>query len=251
MLTLMIMIASSCVLIQNNEKLADTKGFEEPDSFEVSDEILVLEGWSVNDNVNVRDKPSESSDIIGSLMLNDKVTYTIYSSDWFEIEYDGRRAYVSSEYISDNIVAFKTYDVPYTRGFKSYMDYRKITYQGSRQYELQNKYAYTGDYGIRMVNGRYCVAVGSRFTSDVGQYFDLILENGTVIPCILSDQKADAHTDSDNIITMHNGCMSEFVVDTNSLNDMVRISGNISECNDSWNSKVVQVRVYDKNIFKD
>lgn len=29
-----------------------------------------------------------------------------------------------------------------------------------------------------------------------------------------ADQKADVDTDSDNIITKHNGCMSEFIVDS-------------------------------------
>lgn len=146
-------------------------------------------------------------------------------------------------------VGYAVYDAPYTSGFKSYMDYRAITSTDSLQYVLQNEYAHTGNYGIRMVNDRYCIAVGSRFTSDIGQYIDLVLENGTVIPCILADQKADEHTDDGNIVTMHNGCMSEFVVDTDSLDHMAKICGDISYCENNWQSRVVKVKVYNENIF--
>lgn len=146
-------------------------------------------------------------------------------------------------------IGYVIYDAPYTSGFKSYMDYRAITSINSLQYILQNDYAYTGNYGIRMVNNRYCIAVGSHFTTNVGQYIDLVLENGTVIQCILADQKADVHTDEDNIVTMHNGCMSEFVVDTDSLDYMAKICGDISYCEDNWDSRVIEVIVHDENIF--
>lgn len=151
--------------------------------------------------------------------------------------------------IKDIVVGYNSYAVPHTSGFKSYMDYRMITSIDSMQYILQSDYAYTGNYGIRMVRDRYCIAVGSHFTSTIGQYIDLVLENGVIIPCILADQKADAHTDSDNIVTIHNGCMSEFVVDTDSLDNMAKICGNISYCKDEWQSRVVEVRVLDDNVF--
>ena len=88
------------------------------------------------------------------------------------------------------------------------MSYKCITSTSSPQYKLQKNKAYTGKYGIRQVDGRYCVAIGSHFTSKIGILFDLILENGIVIPCILSDQKADEDTDSRNIVTKDNDCLS-------------------------------------------
>ena len=144
---------------------------------------------------------------------------------------------------------YKSYSIPKNKGFKSYMGYKTLTNKSSWQYKLQQSYAKTGDYGIRMVEGRYCIAVGSHFKTSIGQYLDLVLENGTVIPCIMADLKADIHTDSSNIVTLHNGCVSEFVVDTSVLNRTAKKMGDISYCLEDWKSPVVEIRVYDKNIF--
>jgi hypothetical protein len=129
------------------------------------------------------------------------------------------------------------------------MPYTTITSTDTPQYYLQENYAYTGKYGIRQVNGRYCVALGSYFTTEIGQLFDIVLENGTVIPCVLADQKDDKHTDQDNITTARNGCISEFVVETGCLSSKVRKNGSISYCTKSWNSPVVKIVIYDKNIL--
>lgn len=146
--------------------------------------------------------------------------------------------------------ASKIYDVPQNRGFKSYMPYTAITSTGSKQYKLQHQYAYTGNYGIRQVNDRYCIALGTYYTDQIGQELDLILENGVVIPCILADQKANVDTDSSNKITLHNGCVAEFVVDRSSLYRMAKRMGDISFCCDEWNSPVSKIRVYDRNVFE-
>lgn len=142
-----------------------------------------------------------------------------------------------------------TYNIPENNGFKSYMDYRTITNRSSKQYQLQNLYTNTNDYGLRMVGDRYCIAVGTHFNAEIGQYLDLILENGTVIPCVLSDIKADIHTDESNIVTLHNGCVSEFIVDTQSLYNKAKIMGDISHCYYEWISPVVQIVVYEQNVF--
>lgn len=260
-----IIIATSSYMLIKGNQAAELKTYNETEILEVSDEILILNGWVGVNELSIMSEPSESSDVVGTLSFNEEIEYTIYNGNWFKVENRDVCSYVSSKYILnedtgyasydqymlEKIIGYTLYDVPSTSGFKSYMDYRAITSTDSMQYKLQNKYAETGDYGIRMVDGRYCVAVGSHFTSDIGQYFDLILENGTVIPCVLADQKANNHTDSNNIVTMHNGCMSEFIVDINYLANPARNLGNISYCNDSWDSKVVQVRVYNKNVFED
>lgn len=147
-------------------------------------------------------------------------------------------------------VSYESYDAPENSGFKSFMDYRTITNIESQQYKLQQHYAYTGEHGIRMADGRYIVAIGTYFTPNVGQYFDIILENDTVIPCILGDQKADVDTDSNNIITKHNGCMSEFIVDSDMLNDDVKFYGDMSCCSKDWNSPIKTIKVYNRNIFE-
>lgn len=135
-------------------------------------------------------------------------------------------------------------DVPSNNSIKSYMDYRCITSRNSRQYQLQHSLAYTGNHGLRMVKDRYCVAVGSYYTTTIGQYIDIELENGSVIRGILADCKADKHTDSTNRINP-NGSVVEFVVDTRTLDKTAKKMGDISYVND-WNSKVVNIKVYEK-----
>ena len=166
-----------------------------------------------------------------------------------EIQYKSGIAYICSEYISDEQLDYIEYIVPITSGFKSYMPYVTITSKSSPQYKLQ-QIAYTGTYGIRQYDNRYCVAIGTGFNADVGTYFDLILANGTVIPCIVADIKADRHTDSNNMVTIANGCLTEFIVDSSTLNRKAKRMGDISYCNKDWNSRVEKIRVYDKNVFR-
>ena len=149
-------------------------------------------------------------------------------------------------------ITYTVYDVPsyYTnRGFKSYEDYHKITSQSSTHYKLQNEYALTTCRGLRIVNQRYCIAVGSYFETRIGQYIDVVLENGTVIHCILGDQKADEHTDSAHIAHTTDGSVVEFIVDKPKMDDIPRKMGNVSYVYEEWKSPVAQIIVYDINFF--
>ena len=213
----------------------------------------IYEGW-LTENVNVRTEPSLNSEILEIKSFNAQITFFYYNKDWIGIDYDGKQsAYISSQYITDIECPYIEYVVP-NNEFKSYMPYLSITNETSKQYKLQQM-AYTGNYGIRMVKNRYCVAIGTAFNAEVGTYFDLILENGTVIQCIISDIKADVHTESNNMVTASNGCVSEFVVDKKLLpykvyNKDGTGSGDISDCCYEWDSNVKIIKIYNKNIFE-
>ena len=200
-------------------------------------------------NMNVRSEPSTDSEILEVYPFNQKIQYQKYNDEWVEIQYKSGIAYICSEYISDEQLDYIEYIVPITSGFKSYMPYTAITSKSSPQYKLQQS-TYTGTYGIRQYDNRYCVAIGTAFNADIGTYFDLILANGTVIPCIVADIKADRHTDSNNMVTIANGCLTEFIVDSSTLNRKAKRMGDISYCNEDWNSRVEKIRVYDKNVFR-
>lgn len=135
-----------------------------------------------------------------------------------------------------------------SHGFKSYTHYKAITRKSSLQYKLQRDFAYTGDYGIRQVNGRFCIAVGTGVTKRMGQYVDVILENGTVIPCIVCDQKADQHTKSDKITTAHNKCVCEFYLGY--VLPRIKECGDVSKACLEWQSPVCEFRVYPMNVFE-
>lgn len=200
-------------------------------------------GWTKT-SVNVRREPNVVSDILETYSFNKKIKYIKHDDEWVKIKFKGENAYICKKYISKKKCTYRDYVVPNTSGFKSYMSYKCITSTSSPQYKLQRQKAVTGKYGIRQINGRYCVAIGSHFTKRVGTLFDLILKNGTIIPCILSDQKSDKDTDSQNIVTRHNGCLSEFIIDPNALKHEANKMGDISYCNEKWNSPVKKIRVY-------
>lgn len=219
------------------------------DASEIEQNNTFKKGWTTT-SLNVRKKPSTKSKVLNILPFNTKVKFIKENKKWVKIKYKNKCAYVYKQYISKKKIKYDLYSVPEYSGYKSWMPYTAITSISSPQYFLQNEYAYTGTYGIRQINGRYCVAVGSHFTDDIGQYFDLILENGTVVPCILADQKANEDTDEDNIFTSWNGCATEFIVDTENLNYAAKRDGDISSCCDDWDSPVAQIKVYEKNIFE-
>lgn len=201
-------------------------------------------GW-LKANTNIRAYDGFSDDnILTVLPKYSQVEYEYFNDKWCVIKYNDTIAYVSSELISDHEITSTTYYAPYNR-IKSYMPYTAITSRSSDQWKLQ-QIAYTGTHGIRQVNGRYCIAVGSAYTSQIGQYIDLVLENGTTIPCILADQKADKDTNAENTITEHDGSLVEFVVNSGSLSSMVKKMGDISYAQNDWNSMIAQIIVYDE-----
>ena len=205
-------------------------------------------GWTTT-NVNVRNEPSTASEVLEVYSFNIPIQYYRFNDEWAKIVYPTGYAYMSLQYISNEKLNYRDYTVPITSGFKSYMPYTAITNKASKQFKLQQM-ASTGTYGIRTVNNRYCVAIGTAFNAQVGTYFDLILANETVISCIVSDIKADKHTDKNNMITVSNGCLTEFIVNSNILDRNAKRMGDISYCCDEWNSRVEKIRVYDKNIFE-
>jgi hypothetical protein len=64
----------------------------------------------------------------------------------------------------------------------------------------------------------------------------------------MGDLKADKDTDSSNIFTS-NGCCSEFIVDSATLHSTAKLTGNISDLNEDWNSPVIKIKVYSNNIL--
>ena len=211
------------------------------------------DGWTT-ENVNIRKEPNVESEILAVMCFNSKIRFHYYNDEWISIANNSEIAYINSKYIGEKECSYVEYSLPNNNGFKSYMSYKSITSKNSMQYKLQYNYAYTGNYGIRQVKNRYCVAIGTAFNTDIGTYIDLILENGIVIPCIISDIKADIHTESNNIVTKHNGCVSEFVVDKSCLpykvyNNDNTGSGDISDCTNEWDSSVIKIKVYNKSIF--
>ena len=204
-------------------------------------------------SLNIRKKPSKKSKIKGYLRYNEKVRVVKGTKKWFKlVNKKGKtRGYVKKKYLSKKRAKSKEYDIPEYSGMKSWMDFRKITDTSSPQWKLQEEYAETGSYGLRTVDGRYCIAIGFAYNPEIGQYCDLILENDTVIPCVISDQKSHYDT-TDDMFTTETDCFTEFVVDEESLSYKAHPHGDISDVNESWGSPVKTIKIYTKkNVLEE
>ena len=193
--------------------------------------------------VNVRVKPSAKSKKVKTLKMNTKVVVVKkHKNGWSKIKLKGKYRYICSKYLSKKKVKYVDMDTPSNNSFKSYMSYKCITNRSSKQYKFQQE-CYTGNYGIRMKDGRYCIAVGSYYTTKIGKKIDLVMENGAIIKCILADCKANAHTDSTNRQNP-NGSIAEFIVDMNSLNRTAKRMGDVSYCSEKFKGEIKKIRVY-------
>lgn len=136
------------------------------------------------------------------------------------------------------------YDTPTNSEFKAYMDYRAITSKNSKQWKLQQQ-ATTDENGLRVLDGRYLVAIGSGFNAPVGTYIDVYLVNGNILNCIVGEWKQDRHTDAKNM-QAPNGNIVEFIVDKSALESHVRTGGTISKI-DGFESGVKYIVVFDED----
>lgn len=115
--------------------------------------------------------------------------------------------------------------------FKSYMDYRCITNTESAQYKLQQD-CYTDENGLRVYDGYYVVALGTYYSSTIGDKFKITLDSGEELYCVVGDVKADCDTDKTNRYVPINGNIIEFIVDTRKLPKDVRFMGTVSALDD-------------------
>ncbi len=135
-----------------------------------------------------------------------------------------------------------TYSIPDNGGrFKSYTNYRLLSKSSPQWNKIQcHKDAYTDKNGLRKVGNYYCVAMGSYYSSTLGDTFEITTEGGT-FQVVLCDFKANQHTDSTNRYTAHNGCVIEFYVDTDSLNSTARQMGDISYADSKFSGKIISI----------
>lgn len=150
---------------------------------------------------------------------------------------------------TEELISYVDKSVPRNKAFKSYMDARHITDKTSDQYQLKSEYSLDYDTGIYMVNGRYACALGSYYTEEIGTEFDVIMQSGNVIPCILADLKDDKHTDKYNQYTIANNSVVEFVVNERVLVPLITTqwgnSGDVSLVNDLFEGEIDYIRIYE------
>lgn len=134
------------------------------------------------------------------------------------------------------------YEVPSNGGkFKSYTNYKLLSKNSPQWTKIQcHEDAYTDSNGLRKVGDYYCVAMGSYYSTTLGDLFEIKTEGGTY-KVILCDYKSNYHTDAKNQYTTHNNCVTEFYVDMNTLNSTVKQMGDVSYADSNFKGKIVSI----------
>lgn len=137
--------------------------------------------------------------------------------------------------------------------WKPYARYQAITAKSSMQYKLQQK-AKTDSNGLRYVTvdgvKRYCVALGVAWAggtaNDIGRLFDVKMENGKILHCVLGDIKKVEHSQNGTGRFGSKGELLEFQVDQAKLPEKVRNSGDISKLGGAFAGEAVSITVFDQ-----
>ena len=137
-------------------------------------------------------------------------------------------------------------DVPSNNSFKSYMGEHKITDTSSAQYQLKSEYLDSAC-GIKLVDDRYVIAIGTYYSKTIGTRVDLVMANNEIVPCIVGDVKANKDTDAMNRQHNRDGSVVEFVVNANTLCSEAKSHGDASWCDPRLMGEIKAIRVYKEN----
>lgn len=198
--------------------------------------------------VNIRNRPNIKGKIIGQIYWNEKIRIIKkVNKEWYLAFYKKMKGYICSKYLRKNRAEYKAYCPPCKSTFKSYEDADCITDNNNfAQGRLKKKYHLDCQSGIWMVGNRYCIAVGSYYTKQIGVKTDLVLShNGRkhVLKCITADSKADKDTINKHRVHT-DGSVVEFIVQTSILPYKARIRGDVSFAGKQFKGKVKQFRIY-------
>ena len=141
--------------------------------------------------------------------------------------------------------------------WKPYARYTAITAKASRQYKLQ-QIAKTDENGLRYVIDsegvkRYCVALGAAWAggspSDIGRCFDVKMENGATLRCVLGDVKKPEHSEKGEGRFGSKGELLEFQADQKKLPESVKNSGDVSKLGGAFEGEAVEITIYNSNVL--
>jgi hypothetical protein len=193
---------------------------------------LLTQSYSKSYAMSIETDLTESTEVLGEIVEEIAIADEELVVEVEKTEYEIPSTYVHPK--TGNLMAYN--------GGKTLERTSRITYGEAG---VINRLATPDQDGFMKLDNRYLIAVGSRFQTSIGQYIDLVLANGVVIPCIMGDLKADQDTDLTHTFTYHSACCSEFIIDEHTIRSDIYERGNASLKNAVWDSPVVSVIVYD------
>lgn len=134
---------------------------------------------------------------------------------------------------------------------KTFAYYTAVTATSTPQYKLLNSKACTTDKktGVRMVDGCYCVAMGSYYGSTIGTKYRITFDTGNQINVILCDQKADRHTNKTHQYAASKDVL-EFYCEKAMIPHIIHTYGNYNNI-DIFHGAIVKIEKYvDENYVK-
>lgn len=157
-----------------------------------------------NSRLNVRTKPSMSGKIIGKLYTGNKVEIKGESGNWYEINYNGKTAYISKNYVkvsSTTIVEvekcsdfFKAQIQFYVRSGPS-TSYTQIgTLTKGQVFQVQGECS----------NGWYQIKYGSKTGYISNKYLD-VMKDGSKDPAVIGVAKVNTNSQSDPYLAIRQG----------------------------------------------
>lgn len=126
----------------------------------------------------------------------------------------------------------------------TYMGWQCITSKSSNQYKLRESAGMNFDEeGFGKIGDRYVVATTTTF-GNVGDYIDVVQEDGTVIKCIIGDIKSQGDEGCNKWGHNNGHCVVEFVVDKDtwySGGSGSHVNPGTSSCHPEWNQNITHI----------
>lgn len=164
---------------------------------------------------------------------------------------------ITESEVNKELEEITEYKVPnISSHIKYFTDYRCYNLQYTPHYRLQ-QVSWTDEQGLRRFNNDYIVALGSYYSTNIGDRFEVTLDTGMVFTIILGDGKWDADCDE---LCMYMPCFDyegnqaanllEFIIDEDVLDAEVYDYGDLN-CMENFKGSVTKMRYLGRDKSQD
>ena len=194
----------------------------------------ILISWLYNDLSSAGESESNYSietysTSVESITSESNMISTECSSDQeleIQTSFEANSSIESSDHVVSSHNIGEALDIPeISTHVKFCTDYRAYNIEYTPHYRLQ-QLAWTDSYGLRRYNDDYLVALGSYYSTSIGDRFLVTLDTGKSFTIMLADGKWDIDCDVDNMYTPTTdyngdkaGNLLEFIIDKYAVSD--------------------------------
>lgn len=206
------------------------------------------------------EKSSESINSIENYLQDYKIEIKSIKEKIAELNNNGSNAVpieITTESETQNPQEITEYKVPnISSHIKYFTDYRYYNLKYTPHYRLQQA-SWTDEQGLRRFNNDYIVALGSYYSTNIGDRFEVTLDTGIIFTVIVGDGKWDSDCDE---LCMYMPCtdyegnqaanLLEFIIDEEILDTKVYNYGDLN-CIDELKGSVIKMRYLGRDESQD